>query len=59
MESKFVTENLHNWIDLIFGYKSRGEYAIKYLNNFPKISYAENLDSISFEDELSKKAFLI
>lgn len=29
LDSDIVSSQLHNWIDLIFGYKQRGEYAIE------------------------------
>lgn len=36
LESNFVSKNIHHWIDLIFGYKQRGEEAIKANNRGSK-----------------------
>lgn len=48
LESNWVSENLHNWIDLIFGYKQRGEEAEKANNVFFHLCYegAVDLDTI-------------
>ena len=43
LESDFVSHNLHNWIDLIFGYKQRGPEAEKACNVYPSYSYEGNL----------------
>ncbi|CAL1269910.1 unnamed protein product [Larinioides sclopetarius] len=34
LESETVIKNIHNWIDLIFGYKQTGEAAMKAINVF-------------------------
>ncbi|VEN59952.1 unnamed protein product, partial [Callosobruchus maculatus] len=49
LESEHVSRNLHHWIDLIFGYKQKGEEAIKANNLFYYLCYegAIDLDSIS------------
>lgn len=39
LESEYVSNNLHNWIDLIFGYKQRGEMAEMHDNLFRPNSY--------------------
>ncbi|XP_028155819.1 protein FAN-like isoform X2 [Ostrinia furnacalis] len=44
LESEYVSRHLHLWIDLIFGYKQRGEEAVKANNVFHHVCYEGAVD---------------
>ncbi|KAI9814552.1 MAG: hypothetical protein M1832_005732 [Thelocarpon impressellum] len=56
LESPHVSKHLHQWIDLVFGFKQRGELAIEATNVFHHLSYhgAKDLDNI--EDSVERLA---
>ncbi|MQL68998.1 hypothetical protein Taro_001305 [Colocasia esculenta] len=56
LESEFVSSNLHQWIDLIFGYKQRGKPAIEAANVFYYLTYEGAVDLETMDDELQRSA---
>ena len=55
LESDYVSEHLHEWIDLIFGYKQRGAEADKADNLFYHLTYEGAVDVERIDDKVTKQ----
>jgi len=51
LECDYVSQNLHKWIDLIFGSRQRGKKAAESYNVFRGISYEGGVDISQIEDK--------
>jgi hypothetical protein len=56
LESDYVSEQIHNWVDLVFGYKQQGEEAAKHLNVFHYLSYEGAVDMDKILDIVEKQS---
>ncbi|CAM9106363.1 unnamed protein product [Choristocarpus tenellus] len=55
LESEQVSQHLHEWVDLIFGYKQRGPEAVKAANVFYYLTYEGAVDLTQVNDPLRKE----
>ncbi|CAH1159867.1 unnamed protein product [Phaedon cochleariae] len=56
LESEFVSCQLHQWIDLVFGYKQRGPEAIRATNCFYYLTYEGSVDLDAIGERVMREA---
>ncbi|XP_048460451.1 WD repeat and FYVE domain-containing protein 3 [Rhincodon typus] len=56
LECDYVSSHLHEWIDLIFGYKQQGAPAVEAVNVFHHLFYEGQVDIYNINDPLKETA---
>ncbi|XP_041447245.1 WD repeat and FYVE domain-containing protein 3 isoform X2 [Xenopus laevis] len=56
LECDYVSSHLHEWIDLIFGYKQQGPTAVEAVNVFHHLFYEGQVDIYNINDPLKETA---
>ena len=58
LESDYVSDHLHEWIDLIFGYKQQGQEAIDSWNVYHPLTYEGYVDLQQIKDPIERRQII-
>ncbi|KAG0304181.1 hypothetical protein BGZ98_005820 [Dissophora globulifera] len=56
LECDYVSAHLHEWVDLVFGFKQQGPDSVRAVNVFHHMSYEGAIDLDTIDDHIQKSA---